>query len=92
MSVGANIPGKLTNFDIVGHILCEISLFCYYFANWGGFMEARVQKSKYGASPIVNGGMETPITLIAKSGNSTKKVFDKMEKKGKKSFILNWRK
>ena len=47
MSVGANIPEKLTNFDIVGHISCEISRFCYYFFNYGGFIEVRVLKSKY---------------------------------------------
>ena len=34
MSAGANIPGKLTNFDMVGHILREISHFCHYFVNY----------------------------------------------------------
>ena len=29
MSAGANIPGKLTNFDMVGHIPREISRFCH---------------------------------------------------------------
>ena len=42
MSVGANVPGKLTNFDIVGHTPDEVSHFCHYFINYGGFIEARV--------------------------------------------------
>ena len=42
MSVGANIPGKLTNFDIVGHTPDEVNHFCHYFINYGGFIEARV--------------------------------------------------
>ena len=33
MSVGANIPRKLTNFDIVGRTPREISRFCHYFVN-----------------------------------------------------------
>ena len=47
MSVGANTPESLTNFDIVGHIPREISHFCHYFVNYGGFIEARVRESKY---------------------------------------------
>ena len=43
MSVGANVPGKFTNSDIVEHIPQEISQFCHYFVNYGGFIEARVQ-------------------------------------------------
>ena len=38
MLVGTNIPGKLTNFDIVRHTPREISCFCHYFVNHGGFI------------------------------------------------------
>ena len=79
MPVEANISGKLTNFDIVGHIPQKISLFCHYFVNYWGFIEARVQESKYRPSPIPNGGLESPITLVIKKGHSTREVFEKME-------------
>ena len=89
-SVGANIPGKLTNFDIIGQIPREISRFCHYFVNNGGFIEARVQQSKYRPSPIPNGGLEILVTFIIKKGNSTREVFEEMEKKVKE--LLNRRK
>lgn len=79
MPVEVNISGKLTNFDIVGHIPQKISLFCHYFVNYWGFIEARVQESKYRPSPIPNGGLESPITLVIKKGHSTREVFEKME-------------
>ena len=78
MSVGANSPGKLTNFDTGRHILREISRFCHYFVNYRGFIEARVRESKYRPSPIPNSGLEIPITFIIKKGNCTRKVFEKM--------------
>ena len=87
MSVRANIPGKLTNLDIVEQIPRKISRFCHYFVNYGGFIEARVRESKYRPSPISNGGLEIPITLIIKKGNSTREVFEKMEKKKKELYI-----
>ena len=40
ISLGAKIPGKLTDFDIVGHIPREISRFCHYFKSYGGKIEA----------------------------------------------------
>ena len=66
MSAGVNIPRKLTNFDIVRHIPREISRSCRYFVNYGGYIEARVQESKYRPSHIPYGGLEIPITLIIK--------------------------
>jgi len=43
VSLGAKIPGNLTDFDIVGHIPREISRFCHYFLNYGGKIEARIR-------------------------------------------------
>ena len=86
-SVGANIPGKLTNFDIIWHIPREISCFCHYFVNNGGFNEARVQQSTYRPSPVPNGGQEIPIILIIKKGNKIRELFKEMEKKVKELFI-----
>ena len=42
MVLGAKVRGKLTDFDIVGHIPREISRFCHYFINYGGIIEERV--------------------------------------------------
>ena len=66
MSAGVNTPRKLTNFDIVRHIPREISRSCRYFVNYGGYIEARVQESKYRPYHIPYGGLEIPITLIIK--------------------------
>ena len=32
----AQIPGNLTNFDVVEHITLEITCCCHYFLNYGG--------------------------------------------------------
>ena len=86
MSIGADIPGKLTSFDIVGHIPREISRFCHYFVNYGG-AKAKVRETKYRKSPIPSGGLEIPILLIIKKGESSSEVFEKMEIKVKEMYI-----
>ena len=42
ISLGAKIPGKLTEFEVVGHIPREISRFCNYFLKYGGMLQAYV--------------------------------------------------
>ena len=79
ISLGAKIVGKLTDNEIVGHIPREISRFCHYFINYGGKLEARVTCTKYRPSPIPSGGLEIPILLIAKKGDSAEETFEKME-------------
>ena len=79
ISLGAKIAGKLTDFEIVGHIPREISRFCHYFINYGGKLEARVTGVKYRPSPIPSGGLEIPILLIVKKGDSTEEIFQEME-------------
>ena len=87
MSIGADIPGKLISFDIVGYIPREISRFCHYFVNYGGAFEAKVQETKYRPSPIPSGGLEIPILLIIKKGESSSEVFEKMEIKVNEMYI-----
>ena len=65
--------------EIVGHIPLEISCFCHYFINYGGKLEARVTCTKYRPSPIPSGGLEIPILLIAKKGDSMEEIFEKMK-------------
>ena len=79
ISLGAKIVGKLTDNEIVGHIAREISRFYHYFINYGGKLEARVTCTKYRPSSIPSGGLEIPILLIAKKGDSTEELFEKME-------------
>ena len=77
--MGAKIVGKLTDNEIVGHIPDEISLFCHYVIHYGGKLEARVTCTKYSPSSIPSGGLEIPVLLIAKKGDSTEELFEKME-------------
>ena len=42
-------------------------------------MEACVTCTKYSPSSIPSGGLEIPILLIAKKGDSTEEIFEKME-------------
>ena len=79
ISFGAKIPGKLTDFEVVGHIPREISRFCHYFINYRGKLEARVRNMMYRPSPIPSGGLEIPILLVVKKGTSSSAVFQKME-------------
>ena len=88
MPVGANIPVKLTNFHIVGDIPREISRFCHYFVNYGGFTKVRVRELKYKPSPVPSGGLEIPITVSIKKGNSTGEVPKKMKKKKVKELCI----
>ena len=48
---------------------------------------ARVQESKHRPSPVPNGGLEIPITLVIKKGNSTSDVLENMEKRVKELYI-----
>ena len=77
--MGAKIVGKLTDNEIVGHIPREISRFCHYFINYDGKLEACVTCTKYRPSPIPSGGLEIPILLIAKKGDLTEEIFERME-------------
>ena len=65
-AIGADIPRKLTSFDIMRHIPREINRLCHYFVNYGGAIEAKVRETKYRPSPIPSGGLEIPILLIIK--------------------------
>ena len=79
ISLRAELNGKLTSNEIVGHISCEISHFCQLFINYGGKLEAHVTCAKYRPSPIPSGGLEIPIPLSVKKGDATKKVFSEIE-------------
>ena len=79
ISLEAKIPGKLTDFEVVGYFPREISRFCHYFLNYGGQLEARVKSTKYRPSPIPSGGLEIPILLVVRKGTSSSSVFRKME-------------
>ena len=62
ISLGAKIPGKLTDFDVVEHITREISRFCHYYLNYGELkLKVHVRCAKYRPSPTRTGGLEIPI-------------------------------
>ena len=79
ISLGANTPGKLAEFEEMGHIPREISRFCYYFINYGGKLEVCIRNTKYGHSPVLSEGLEIPISLVLKIGISLNAVFQKVE-------------
>ena len=80
MSVGAIIPGKLTNFDIIGHMPREMTRFCHYFVNYREFVEARVRESKYRPSPMPNGGLKISMLSLSKKVRAPEKLSKKWEK------------
>ena len=85
MSLRAKIPGKLTEYDSVGHIPREISRFCRYVVNYSGLLEARVRDPKYRPSPISSRGLQILISLHVSRGTPT--VFDKMENCLQKYYV-----
>ena len=79
MSIKAKPRLRVRMWETVGHIPREISRFCYYFVNYGGFLEGCVSNPRYRRSPIPSGGLEIPIRLIVKRNESDDRVFQKMK-------------
>ena len=83
ISLGAKIPEKLTDFDIVGHIPRQISRFCHYFVNYGGKIEARVRCTKTVTYSF--GRLENSYSSCHKKGDSRQEIFGKVE-----SFVKSY--
>ena len=60
----AKIPGKVTDFVVVGHIPCKTSHFSHYLLNYRGRLEAHLRRTKHKPSPIPIGSFEIIILLI----------------------------
>ena len=63
----------------VGHLPREISRFCKFYLEYGGILEAHVSSKKYRRSPLLQGGLEIPITLGVSIGTAPGKIFHKMK-------------
>ena len=48
---------------VIGYIPREIYQFCRYFMDYSGLLEARVRDAVCRISPILNKGLEIPVTL-----------------------------
>ena len=79
MAIKAKPRFRVRFWETVGHIPREISRFCHYFINYGGFLEGRVSNPRYRPSPIPSGGLEIPIRLVVKRNDSDYRVFQKMK-------------
>ena len=60
---------------VIDHVRSELSRFCRYFMDYGGFLEAQVRDTVCRISPIPNKSLEIPLTLIAKKGSTNSEVF-----------------
>ena len=79
ISLGANTPGKVTEFEEIGNISPEISRFWYYCINYEEKLKVCIRNTKYKDSPIPSGKLEIPISLVVKIGTSLNLVFQKVE-------------
>ena len=69
------ISGKI----LIGHIPRELSRFCTFFLDYGGKLEATVRCTKYRRSPLPQGGLEIPVTLLIFKGDSSDDVYSRMQ-------------
>ena len=60
---------------VIDHIQSELSRFCRYLMDYGGFLEAKVRDTVCRISPIPNKSLEIPLTLIVKKGSTNSEVF-----------------
>ena len=56
------LPGRIAD-SIVGHLPREISRFTRFFISRGGTVKVMVVDSKYRRSPLIQGGLEIPVTV-----------------------------
>lgn len=72
-----NIRGKIETMSLVGHLPREVSRFCKFYFDYGGKMTAIVRASKFRRSPLPQGGLEIPITLMVSQGDTTSQILVK---------------
>ena len=56
------LPGRIAD-SIVGHLPREISRFTRFLISRGGMVKVTVDDSKYRRSPLIQGGLEIPVTV-----------------------------
>ena len=77
------ISGKI----LIGHIPRELSRFCNFFLDYGGKLEVTVRCTKYRRSPLPQGGLEIPVTLLIFKGDSSDDVYSNMQELVANNYI-----
>ena len=61
--------------------------FVHFFLDYGGKLEATVRGTKYRRSPLPQGGLEIPVTLLIFKGDSSDDVYSKMQELVANNYI-----
>lgn len=67
------LAGRLAD-SIVGHLPREISRYTRFLISRGGNVKVTVVDSKYRRSPLVQGGLEIPVTVCIELDSTSKNV------------------
>ena len=67
------LPGCLSD-SIVGHLPREISRYTRFLISRGGNVKVTVVDSKYCRSPLIQGGLEIPVTVCIEIDSTSKNV------------------
>ena len=78
MALARKTKATVTQIQVVGHLPRDISQFCKFFCDYGGELSTVVRDPKCQRSPILQGGLEIPITLKVFKGDTRDNVFKKM--------------
>ena len=84
MALKMRIPGQIEQISVVGHIPREISRFCHFFVLRGGELRGKVRDTNFRRSPLPQGGLEIPITLLVFKRGTTNEQYQMM-----RNFIIN---
>lgn len=68
------LPGRLAIYSIVGHLPREISRFMRFLISRGGNVKLTAVDSKYRRSPLVQDGLEIPVTVCIELNSTSKNV------------------
>ena len=75
MDIPGNLPRKIAEETLVGHVSREISRFCTVFTKKVGVLSSFVRETKFQRSPLPQGGLEIPITLYVIKADGSEKIF-----------------
>ena len=79
MDIYAQVPGKITDKTLVGHILREISRFSNFYARYGDVISAKVRQTMFRISPLPQGGLEIPIYLCIQQGERSGEIYNQIK-------------
>lgn len=75
MDIPGNLPRKIAEETLVGHVSREILRFCNVFTKKVGVLSVFIRETKFQRSPLPQGGLEIPITLYEIKADGSEKIF-----------------